>query len=243
MHTRRTTRLRQAATVAALVMMVALGACSDDDPRAAQPEITAPTSTTTTTQATTTSTAPTPDRLEAEPPPDEPRPDIDVNVTYPSTFTEAQIEVVEAYRGYWHAAYLMNDPCGPTPPGEPAACLPDPDDELIERYATGASLQAVRDNTSASLEQGRVVVIPPAAAYRHSVMQVTVDGQSAELVACAIDDAVVLDVDGGVVDDRVLTSRYAVTLTEDGGDWKVSGDIETLRQWTGEEAELCESDV
>lgn len=242
---RRTSRAGVTATVAVVVAAL-LVACSDDEPRASQPAITAPSTTATTASSSTTTTSePTPERVEATPPPDEPRPDIDVNVTYPSDFTEEQVEVVEAYRGYWHAAYLMNDPCGPTPPGEPARCLPDPDHALIARFADGERLASVKANAASNIDEGEVVVLPSNARYRHDVVVVQVDASLATLRACAVDDAVLLSANtGAVLDDDVVTREYLVTLEDSGDGWKVIGsELTTLHEWNGEEMDQCLSGV
>ncbi|HEX9991811.1 MAG TPA: hypothetical protein VGB14_02685 [Acidimicrobiales bacterium] len=204
------------------MMMVALGACSDDDPRAAQPEITAPTSTTTTTQATTTSTEPTPDRLEAEPPPDEPRPDIDVNVTYPSTFTEAQIDVVEAYRGFWHAVYAASDPV-------------DLQHPLLRQYTTVDRLQGVQAGLAEHQEHGWIARIPNDGVYQHAVLSVDIDGTEATLRDCSVDSAQVIDAESqSIVDDDVVTRETEFLVVEVAGVWRVGGtEPRLIEEWNG----------
>lgn len=241
--------VRRRITAAAMVtaLLVSLAACGgDDDPaERVQPPITTPT-TQPTSSSSTAATEPDAeaDRVEAEPPPDEPRPDIDVNVTYPADFTEEQAAVVAAYRGYWHAAYAMNDPCGPTQPGQPAECLPEPDQSAVGDYAAGERLVSVRATAAENRTAGKVIVIPDGAEYRHTVLEVAVDGGTATVSTCALDDAVVLEASTGrVVDDSVITRRYVVTLRLEGGRWKVTGgQLLELRRWDGEEMQACMSE-
>lgn len=227
----------------AMAVLVAAGACSDgDDGDRAQPTLTTPSTTATTAAPSTTTTEAEPERVEAEPPPGEPRPDIDVNVTYPADFDDEQIEVVEAYRGFWHAAYLMNDPCGPTQVGEAARCPPDPDHPLIARYATGPPLATIRSNAERRQSASEVTTIPPDADYAHLISEVSINGDQAVLMACSIDDAVVLDAQGEVIDDRRVVDLYRAVLTRADGLWKVSADVEPVGA-SEDESERCDSEV
>jgi hypothetical protein len=245
---RRSARLRPVlALVVTAALAASLAACSDDDPdQTAQPEITTPSTSSSTTDppagTSSSTTAPEDERVEADPPPDEPRPDIDVNVTYPATFTPEQVEVVEAYRGYWHAYYLARDPCGPTPVGTPPQCPTNPDAAVLAQYATGARLDALRANLD--VRSDTVSFIPPDGVYRHDIADVTLNEVGAVITACSVDDAVVLSAaTGEVVNDEVFTTRMQATLTQESDHWFVTGEsMAVLEEWSGDEGEQCLAD-
>ncbi|MBI2705988.1 MAG: hypothetical protein HYX32_11975 [Actinobacteria bacterium] len=65
---------------------------------------------------------------------------------------------------------------------------------------------------------------PESSVYRVDVEQVElVDGNTARITTCTVDDAVVYEVSTGrVVDDKVSTARLEGTLRLDGGVWKLA---------------------
>lgn len=217
-------RTATAAVVATgMAVLAAAGACSDGDGGdRAQPTLTTPSTTATTAPPSTTTTEAEPERVEAEPPPGEPRPDIDVNVTYPADFDQEQIEVVEAYRGFWHAVYAASDP-------------PDPDHPLLANYMTVERLEGVQAGLRTSQERGVVVRIPEHADYRHVVTDVEVTGATAVIHDCAVDDAVVINVDtSDVVDDDVVTRELEISAEKIAGVWRISGRVpRTVQEWQG----------
>lgn len=193
----------------AAAVALAVGGCGDDgDGERAQPSITAPS---TSSSTTATTAAPEPERIEVEAPPGEPRPDIDVNVTYPSDFTDDQVAVVEAYRGYWHAYLAAADPV-------------DPEHPLISRYATVERASGVKAGLQRLHDRGVVGRLRPHPQYTHAVLSVEIDGSTAVLRDCSIDDGLLVAVaTGEVVDDSVVTREGEFTLSLVDGSWKVSG--------------------
>lgn len=223
MRTRRRTSRAGVTAMIVVAVAVLLAACSDDEPRASQPEITVPSTTSTTAASSTTSTSePTPERVEAAPPPDEPRPDIDVNVTYPSDFTEEQVEVVDAYRGFWHAVYVASDP-------------PNPAHPLLPDFMTIDRLQAVQAGLQDAIARGVVIQIPEDASYRHLVMDVEISGEQAVIRDCGVDDAVVVDAStGALIDGDVVTRELEFEAERTGGSWRIGGrQPRTVHEWQG----------
>lgn len=210
MRGRRTGRAAAALAAAAAVAMVAAGCGGDGgDEERAQPSLTVPSTSATT--ATTAPPDPEPERIEAEAPPGEPRPDIDVNVTYPSDFTPEQVAVVDAYRGYWHAYFTAADPV-------------DPDHPLISRYATVERALGVKAGLERFLERGVVAQLRGDGSNTHAILSVEIDGSIAVLRDCSIDDGLLVSAaTGAVVDDDVVTRESEFTLTAVDGSWKVSG--------------------
>lgn len=222
-RSRRARTATAAVVAAAMAVLVAAGACSDgDDGDRAQPTLTTPSTTATTAAPSTTTTEAEPERVEAEPPPGEPRPDIDVNVTYPADFDQEQIEVVEAYRGFWHAVYAASDP-------------PDPDHPLLPDYMTVERLEGVQAGLVDAIARGIAVRIPDGAPYRHEVTDVVLSGDAAAIHDCAVDGAHVVDAaTGQVIDGELVTQQWEFAAEKIGGEWLIAGrEPRKVNEWNG----------
>lgn len=119
-------------------------------------------------------------------------------------------EVLAAYRGYWDAFLEANDP-------------PDETSLALQTYATGEAYEAVFDATQTNRLGGRAVRLPEGSVSRREVEVVSLEGDGASVRDCAVDDAVVVDLDSGeVLDDDVVTRLATGELVREAGGWKVS---------------------
>lgn len=140
----------------------------------------------------------TPSTLEEAPSPSPTAPD------------PAAEEVLAAYRGYWDAFLEANDP-------------PDETSPTLQTYATGEAYEAVFDATQTNRLGGQAVRLPEGSVSRREVEVVSLEADRASVRDCAVDDAVVVDLDSGeVLDDDVVTRLATGELVREGGGWKVS---------------------
>ena len=144
--------------------------------------------------------------------------------TTESADLESNIESVLAdrVRGYFDARASAN-----------AAPAPDPLSPGLAEYATGEELAAVVANTERRRDGGEAIRPGETALAEIRVAAGTVNGDSATVAACVIDDGVIFDIASGeVINDDVVTHNYQIELVLDGGVWKVAR-IVRVQQWEG----------
>ncbi len=140
--------------------------------------------------------------------------------TTATTAAEVEAEVTTAYLAYWDMYLRVNDP-------------PNPDDPQIQQLTTGPALPALLEIINANLAQGFAIRAPGGGAGEHVLSDMAVDGDTASLQDCVVDNLVVIRVtDGTVVNDNVATKLLDATLVREGGSWKVSDYIFSQR-WEG----------
>ncbi len=134
----------------------------------------------------------------------------------PETTTTAaptpEEEVLAAYQGYWAA---VNEGFGP-PQAKPE--LP-----AFRQYATGEVLPGIVQRAQEAKAKGSIFEIPEGARYSHRAEVVSIDGDTATVRDCNVDDSVELNAaTGEVIDDGVSTRLYISMLVREAGQWKVA---------------------
>lgn len=246
--TRRST-VRRGATALAVAAIASLAACSsgdDTDPATSGPPGSAPqaggtsstppssvsaavtsaaptpTPTTTTVAASTVPASPTsaPGSTGAPPtPPSTVTGTTDVPVTYASV----EDEVAARYVAYWDArhAVLSGD------------ALPDPNDPRLAAHAVGNQLAIVTTEVQRYHDEGRRVARPTVPADHQVVTVVSVDGDTAEVQECFVDDGMILDrATGAVLEDGVVTINMLGTMHRVDGAWKLA-EVTVIQHWEG----------
>lgn len=114
--------------------------------------------------------------------------------------------VLNTYRGYWSAYLKAADPM-------------DPQNPLLQQYATGPALETVVKAFAGLKSAGKVI----RGGFDLAPRVVTVDGETASVRDCYGDDTGVYDAASGARDDKPTGQRHLVTATlrlQD-GTWKV----------------------
>jgi hypothetical protein len=209
----------------ALVLLIGVGACSNDDPRRSADQRTTTTRATTSTSSTTTTTKPKSGYVKAKVDPSLPRQDIDINLRYPASFTPAQVEVVQAWANYRHVFFTTLDP-------------PQPDSPLLAEVADAQVTESNRQQRISFKEHGWVATLRGHEAYRETVSSVAVTGPSAALRTCQVDSSVQTGSDGSVIDDQVITKLTRPSFERRDGKWIVTQGTE-IRRWEGDQEATC----
>ena len=124
--------------------------------------------------------------------------------------SDVNADVTKAYLAYWDMYFRVNDP-------------PNPDDPQITELTTGPALPALLDIIHTNASQGLVFRLPANGVGKHTVKVLSVDGTTATLQDCSVDDGQVIRASSGeVVNGDVVTKLINATLTNDSGQWKVS---------------------
>jgi hypothetical protein len=138
----------------------------------------------------------------------------------PAGDNATQRAVLAAYQGYWDAILAANDP-------------PDPSHPALRRYATGAAYESVVAAARTNRLARRAVRLPPNSISTHRAQVVSLQGESATVRDCAIDDGLVVDMDTGkVVNNVVATHLRTASLLRKAGVWKVANTVLEQR-WEG----------
>jgi hypothetical protein len=139
----------------------------------------------------------------------------DTSTTPTTESPEAEVEA--AYLAFWDMAVRLAE-------------SPDPDDPEIAERSSGdarddlvAGLTALRDNDRHSEFGER---------YEHDVLSVSVDGDTATLEDCAVDDSKIVNGQGETVVEGVGTEKLRVTLNHDGNSWIVA-ELVQVDAWEG----------
>lgn len=119
------------------------------------------------------------------------------DTTLPETTTTAaptsEEEVLTSYLAYWTAVDDVFDPPVVTP-----------DLPALPMHATGEVLQGVITNAERTKERNEVFRVPEDGLNSHRATVLSVEGSTATVRDCNVDDTVVLDaVSGDVLDDAV----------------------------------------
>lgn len=132
----------------------------------------------------------------------------------------AEEAVLNAYQGYWDAIIEANSP-------------PDPTHPALKRYATGEAYESVFEAAQTNRVANRALRLPEDARYEHRAEVVSIEGDTATVRDCSIDDLLVVNTETGeVVNDEVVTRLSTGTLVRENGTWKVA-DSEVERTWEG----------
>lgn len=130
-------------------------------------------------------------------------------------------EVIDRYVAFWAARFEAN------------TGMPDPDHPGLAEYATGAQLDNVIAETQGHLDDGLALQQRDAPASFQKVTVVSIDGDTAIVQECYVDDALVVRRDtGAVVDDSITTQNIQGTLQRVDGKWRVAG-TELLQESEG----------
>jgi len=179
------------------------------------PDNSPPASTTTTADVTDSSAATT------LAPPTSPPP-----TTVPGeVFESVEEEIAARYVGFWDARFVVNS----------ADAVGEPSDPRLAEYATGAQLEQVMADTQRFAEQGLRLARPPQPADFRQVEVVSIDGDTAMVQECYVDDGLLVDrTTGDVVNDAVSTHNVSATMHRIDGVWKVEA-ARLIQRWEGVE--------
>ena len=215
----------------ALPVALVLVACSDGSEGAGtrtsiSASATTKPSTVSSSGSSTTTEQPT--YIKAKPDPSLPRQDIDVKVSYPSSFTEEQVEVVQAWTNYRHVFFATLDP-------------PDPDSPLFTKVTDSQGVAVSRDQRLRLILEGKSARIPEDGSLRETVIVASSTDAKAKLLTCQVDSAVQIATStGSVFNERVITKRIlGVLARSSAGAWAVSTDTLEEKRWPGDEEALC----
>lgn len=149
-----------------------------------------------------------------------------VSTTVAETTTTAaptpEEEVLAAYQGYWSA---VNEAFSP-----PEA---DPEVPELQQHATGEVLSGILESVRSAAAQSSVFRIPEDAEYSHRAEVVVLDGATATVRDCNVDDSIEEHATTSqVIDDAVSTRLYIAMLLRESGTWKVAT-LERESTWEG----------
>jgi hypothetical protein len=138
--------------------------------------------------------------------------------------TEEQ-QVLAAYEESWRIWIDANDPPNPNHPG-------------IAEHFQGTSRDRLLKQIESNLASGLSFRLPKPSQISFRPETVAVQGSTAVLVGCVVDDGLVVDtVSGAVVNDRVVARRVRASLVQEEGRWKLSDEV-YLHEWIG--ADRCD---
>lgn len=140
-------------------------------------------------------------------------------------FGSAEEEIAARYVGFWDARFAVNS----------ADVVGDPNDPRLAEYATGAQLEQVMADTQRFAEQGLRLARPVQPVEFRQVEVVSIDGDTAMVQECYVDDGLLTDrATGDVVNDSVSTHNVSATMHRIGGVWKVEA-ARLIQRWEGVE--------
>jgi hypothetical protein len=135
-------------------------------------------------------------------------------------FDSVEDEIVARYEGYWDARFAANSP-------------PNPDDAALREYATGGQLDHVIAETQDNLDAGVEFRRADEPADFREVSVVSVDGDSAVVQECVVNDNLVVSIDtGAVVDDGVATYNVRGDMQRVDGEWRLAA-ANQVQRWEG----------
>ena len=133
----------------------------------------------------------------------------------------AEQEVIDRYVAYWDARTAAN------------TGVPNPADPALAEFATGEQLQAVVAETQTNLDEGLAFRPAEQPADFQQVRVVSIDGDTAVVQDCRVDDEVVYRRDTGeVVNDAVATHNVRGELARVEGRWRLAR-AELVQRWEG----------
>lgn len=130
-------------------------------------------------------------------------------------------EITERYKRFWQARFEANQ------------APPNPDLPALRDLATGEQLGKVVAETRRNAQDGLALRRPDPSVARSSVKIVKVDGDTATLQECVVDDGVVYRVSTGeVVDAKVATHNVEATMKRIDGAWRLAA-ARLVQRWEG----------
>jgi hypothetical protein len=91
---------------------------------------------------------------------------------------------------------------------------------------TGGALAFKTETLSKEFAAGQAWRLPDRSRFAHSIVRIAVNGTTATVYECVVDDAVVYDVaDGAVRNDKTATVLIRNTLTKAAGVWQISESV------------------
>lgn len=137
-----------------------------------------------------------------------------------TAMADEEAAVLDAVDGYWRTWLAANDP-------------PDPDHPDLEKYATGAALERMRQSIAENKAKGTRFVEPANSRYRHEYSVVELSSLRAVVVDCLRDDWQIVASDSGeIVNNEQSTQRLRTTVEVTEGSWKVTSN-EREAEWPG----------
>jgi hypothetical protein len=130
-------------------------------------------------------------------------------------------EVIDRYVAYWEARTAAN------------TGVPNPADPALAEFATGEQLQAVVAETQSNLDGGLAFRPAEQPANFQRVRVVSIEGDTAVVQECRVDDEVVYHRDTGeVVNDTAATHNVRGELARVDGRWRLAR-AELVQRWEG----------
>lgn len=129
--------------------------------------------------------------------------------TEPPTEEEAILAAVD---GFWQTIVASSQP-------------PDPEHPGLEQFLTGEQLETTVDQVVHRQTLGQALKASPQNLARQNSRVTNIDGDSATVYTCELDDLVLYDVASGrTLNDAVATREWTLTLTRDQS-WRVSESV------------------
>ena len=135
-----------------------------------------------------------------------------------STTTSPEAEVEAAYLAFWDMAVRLAE-------------SPDPDDPEIAQRSSGDARTDLVSGLRSLREANQRTESGPAT--NHEVLASEVDGETAHIDDCAVDESrLVDDSTGDTQAEGTTTTRWTVTLKQSDGEWLVD-QFERVDAWEG----------
>ena len=145
-------------------------------------------------------------------------PDDDPPPTSATTTSSPKSEVEAAYLAYRKMVRRLLE-------------SPDPEDEDLAKRSTDENFDFLVEQLSSLDAAGRALRFGPD--YRFDVSTVMVDGSTATVRDCTVDDAQTIEIgSGAVVSEGTTTQLLEAALVFESGRWRVSS-IDRLGTWDG----------
>lgn len=138
--------------------------------------------------------------------------------TAPTQTEEAAI--LAAVETFWRLTIIASSP-------------PDPSATPFNGVATGEALDIAMANVSRRHQLGQSVILPEPSIFEHRPMVRLVNGDTAVVDDCAVDDSILIDLaTGSVLNDLVQTTKWETTLRRVDGVWLVASNL-AVDGWDG----------
>jgi hypothetical protein len=131
-----------------------------------------------------------------------------------TTTLSQEDQVKQAYLAYWQMVDRL-------------IAVPNPRDSELPERATDPLLASLRDDLTTRAAEERSTRAPVNSKYQHKIRSASLDGDTATVSDCYVDDRVQYNGEGVVLNDRVSTVHATATLTRSNV-WRVS-DVQTER--------------
>lgn len=115
----------------------------------------------------------------------------------------------------------------------------DPNDSALAMVLSHDMLRDTRIDIDQRTKQGMASKRPENTKSRIEYLSVSIDGTTASATTCEVDDAVAYRIaDGSIVNDKVTTARWGISMSLVDGVWQLSGRHQQT-SWPGEEMDAC----